>query len=888
VIARERLTAAGAVLSHTPEPRSLNGTWQWTKAGDGWDFDSASATTVRVPALWEGEGHIDVDGLMLYRTSFEVASPAAHATLRFGAVMDEATVVLNGTVLGHHTNPFTPFECDVSGLLVEGTNELLVKVLDHVGGTAEHINSAHGKQGWANQEFPSPPSLYMTFGGIWQNVDLRTHGAAVVRDVWFNGDHRDLVSEVDVANVSEDPVSVDLEVSTCGLSRNVTITLAPHSRQTCRVEFGQVDAPRWSPDSPTLQHGTAVLTVKGIRSDSATVRFGLRVVEFTGTRLTIDGIQHRLRSALVQGFYPETLYAEPSRHLIEQEVRQAHDAGFNTLRLHIKAFDPVYLDVCDELGMLLQCDIPVAEPINHRELAFEGAVADQCAAAAIAQVRRDRNHPSVVLWAAMNELGLDSWGVRDTDGYEGFARRLYTAVESADNTRPIIENDWVDADPDRVFLSQILTVHWYGRLDQRYLDTLEDRLQKLSTCNQPFLVNEFGDWGLPELNPREGSPFWWYGKHYEDELGSTPWPGTADEFATATQRYMGMADRLQIELWRRHSFVGGWCLTELTDVPWEFNGVLDFERNLKAVAADHIRQSQQPVLAMLADTSFASHSGADFTAHLWLDNDGPELENVTVGVEFGSTRLNVTVGDMATGSIVNTGTITVAAPNVAGEWPMTLTVRANGAEVGRSVYPVVVHPNVKPLGPVRVIGSSGNESAVTAVGGVLDAHAPVLVVGEGALDAAAASEVQRALDQGHTVVLLAQGPDNAEHFPVKAAIAPLTTEWGGTDFHFTTDTHVLDGFPDRAVLDVHDMRMRPEHIITELEDGTPWAEITVVGLFKPMPRPRNGLIIGSSGVGPGRLITCQYRLTEAVLTGEPAARGVLHDVLAWALLAKRD
>ena len=75
-----------------------------------------------------------------------------------------------------------------------------------------------------------------------------------------------------------------------------------------------------------------------------------------------------MRSALVQGFYAGTLYAEPGRAAIVAEVTGAKRLGLNTLRLHIKAFDPVYLDVCDELGMLLHCDIPVAEPIAHAEL----------------------------------------------------------------------------------------------------------------------------------------------------------------------------------------------------------------------------------------------------------------------------------------------------------------------------------------------------------------------------------------------------------------------------------------------------------------------------------------------------------------------------------------
>src|SRR4029453_9231568 len=137
-----------------------------------------------------------------------------------------------------------------------------------------------------------------------------------------------------------------------------------------------------------------------------TVRYGLRRVRVEGDRLLLDGVPYRMRSPLGQGFWADTLSAEGGREAIRREVAAAKVAGLNTLRLHIKAFDPAYLEVCDELGMLLHCDVPVAEPIAHDELDGEGELADRCARAATAQVRRDVNHPSIILWSAMTKLGL--------------------------------------------------------------------------------------------------------------------------------------------------------------------------------------------------------------------------------------------------------------------------------------------------------------------------------------------------------------------------------------------------------------------------------------------------------------------------------------------------
>jgi beta-galactosidase/beta-glucuronidase len=95
--------------------------------------------------------------------------------------------------------------------------------------------------------------------------------------------------------------------------------------------------------------------------------------------------------------------------------------------------------------MLLHCDVPVAEPIAHDELDGHGELADRCARAAAAQVRRDANHPSVILWSAMNELGLERHPeARSSDGYEAFTRALVATIRQADPTRPVIENDWIE------------------------------------------------------------------------------------------------------------------------------------------------------------------------------------------------------------------------------------------------------------------------------------------------------------------------------------------------------------------------------------------------------------------------------------------------------------
>ncbi len=811
---------------------------------------------VRVPGLWEAQGLLELDGVAWYRRRFTLGDPGGHWTLRFGAVMDLAEVYLNGRPLGGNDLPFTPFELDPSAALAAGPNELAVRVTDPPVHSPEHPRLPHGKQGWANQVFPSPPSLYMTYGGIWQPVTLRRHGPAAIRWVRCSSDPDDLTLTVEVENVGGDPLAVRLGAASVGLAAERHLELAPEASEETTIRLGATGAARWRPDDPVLHEAVVEASAGGVVSDRSAVRYGLRRVRVEGDRLLLDGQPYRMRSALVQGFRADTLYAEGDRDAIRQEVAAAKAAGLNTLRLHLKAFDPRYLDACDELGMLLHCDLPVAEPIAHDDLDGQGELADRCARAATAQVRRDANHPSVILWSAMNELGLDHLPSRARPGYEGFARRVAGAVRDADPTRPLIENDWIEPDPERVFTTPVLTAHWYGRLHAAWLAELDAKARRWAGLGRPLFVTEFGDWGLPELADNDRQPFWSPAGWYAKAIAELPWPGSAAELIEGTQRHQGLSDRLQAEVLRRHGHLGGWCVTELTDVPWELNGLFDLERRPKRPALAELSRACQDVLPMLALSSLVVAAGGTLAAPLHIANDGPPLPQVTVGVRLAGEQVQVEAGDLPGWSAVAAGTVRLPAPPSPGAYEVELRLSVAGRELATNTY------------PLRVVAVPVGAPEVT-------------VVGEGMLDEAAGAMARERLAAGETVVVLAQDAEAARWYPVTVELAEVATAWGSSVFHFTCDQRALLSLPERAVLAGEDATVVPTQVLTRVGDGT-WPETTVVGAFKPVPDPLAGPVVGALPVGPGRLVTCQYRLAEPARHGDPAARAILADVLAWA------
>lgn len=882
--------------------QSLDGTWELIP-GDHEiaELRGLTGVPIEVPGLWEAQGHLGLDGVGWYRRTVDVPDPAGWWTLRVGAVMDDAEVYLNGQLIGSHQGGFTPFDLDCRGMAA-GANEIAIRVTDHPAGSAAHLRSAHGKQGWNNDVFPSPPSLYLAYGGIWQSVWLERHGPVRIADAWVNADPEDLVIEVTLAGNE----ALGDEADAAGETGGVTIVAeALGKRVSLRARadggpvtfrLGKVDAPRWSPSSPVLHEARVQAHADGRLSDMRMVRFGLRTIRLRPSGFVLNGQPVRMRSALVQGFSARTLYGAESRAEAEAEVRAAQRLGLNTLRLHIKAFDPVYLDVCDELGMLVHCDIPVAEPIALDELGPDGPVTEQCAAAASEQVRRDRSHPSIAAWSAMNELGLGDRSAREGPGYEAFARRLYAAVRDADPTRPVIENDWISPDPAHVFDSPLLTAHWYGRLTAPYLAELRRKATRWARANRPLLISEFGDWGLPDLGHDDGQPFWDYGPGLSALIESVPWPGSVAEFVAGTQRYQGLADRFQIELMRQIQGVAGWCVTELTDVPMEFNGLLDLLRRPKEPAAAEFRRATQVICPILVRPHWAARAGGTVEAGLVIVNDGPAVSQADVVVRLGGARWRGRM-DLPAHGVAAARPVSLPCAAPPGTLPLEVEVLRRrqhlpalrrGVTIASNSYPVrvVAHPSAGQV-PVAALGEAPADGLLLSAGAVIrpvgnaDPGRELLVIGEQSLKDGTAGIAASWLARGGHVLLLAQDEPGQLALPGSLQLARLATGWGSTPFIFTTSQPGLPSLPQGTVLASELLSAAPEYAYTAVGSG-PFAPETAVAVLKPPPRELTATVVGRVRVDQGLLTMCQLPLADAAESGDPLAVALLGDLIRWA------
>ena len=345
----------------------------WAIAGP---FDPActDGRTGRLP--WKGVGY--------YRRKLDIPAKAAGAfiALRFAGVMARPEVFLNGAKVGGWDYGYMGFEVDISGAARPGeANELLVKV----------DTSSHESR-W----YP---------------------GAGIIRDVTLaieDAEERALYGSVKiaVAELTDEEAKIHVEYET------------PKGRMA--NDFS-VFAPRlWRPELPILYEYTLF---------GKTYRYGIRTAEFTaddgfwlnGERLQLKGVNlHSDLGPLGMAF---------NREAMARQLRIMKDMGVNAIRTSHNPPDPQLLDLCDEMGFVVwdECfdkwdgtagirDGEELEEVVERNLR--------------AFVRRDRNHPCVVVWSIGNEIPPASEKYPSGTTAER-CRRFRNAILAEDDTRPV-------------------------------------------------------------------------------------------------------------------------------------------------------------------------------------------------------------------------------------------------------------------------------------------------------------------------------------------------------------------------------------------------------------------------------------------------------------------
>ncbi len=578
-----------------PRWKNLNGAWRF--AFDPADEGVAEAwfttperldRTITVPFPWQSElsgvAEPQVAGVAWYAR--EAVIPEAwrgqRVHLVFGAVDAVADVWVNGRPVGGHDGGYTPFRLDVTDALRDGGNTVVVRAFDP-DNDPEH---PHGKQGF---------SWYTNAGGLWQTVWLEALPAVHVASI-----------EVDPPKSVVAPMTLDLRVGLAGSGpsgaegevpddvrvevhrEGVAGALPLVSGTLRRVEGGATFEARlevgadwlWSPEAPNLVP-LSVFACTGPAStdcDVVSTYVGARkvgrdeVLGFNSNQvILVNDRPVYVRGVLVQGWNPSGIMTYPSDEAIVADLEAARAAGFNLVRLHIKPEEPRVLYHADRLGLLVDDDA-----VNLGTFPFHAGDTPEGRArweqTFREQVARDRNHPSILWWTLFNE----TWGLTEP-GQPYDAPRQQWVKEQVAWARQALPGALIEdmspteANHDHV-TTDLVTWHFYR--------------------GEPADVAAHLDTVL--ANVYLGSSWLYTGGHTQDDnyplLNTEFGPFSADLGASDVQRDRDVSDafRWMVNLFRARPAISGYVFTELYDVEFERNGVLDYDRSPKQFGYDDL------------------------------------------------------------------------------------------------------------------------------------------------------------------------------------------------------------------------------------------------------------------------------------------------------------
>lgn len=330
----------------------LNGEYDYAVTGDTADAPKKYDGKILVPFSVESElsgvgKALLPEQRLWYRRKFTVGKEFSgkEALLHFGAVDWQCSVWVNGKLVGEHTGGYNPFTFNITDVITEGENELVVKVFD----PTDAGHQQRGKQILVTKGF-----WYTATSGIWQTVWLEPVNRCRI-------DSLRLVPDID-----EGVIRINIK-RTCKCGGKLYAKVLEGDRVVFDSEIADKaaipvpDARLWSPETPFLYTLLLTLDCNG-EKDEVSSYFGMRkfsiVKDSAGIpRLGLNNKPYFQRGLLDQGYWPESQLTPPTDEAMIFDIEKMKELGYNMLRKHIKEEPLRWYYHCDRLGMLVWQDM---------------------------------------------------------------------------------------------------------------------------------------------------------------------------------------------------------------------------------------------------------------------------------------------------------------------------------------------------------------------------------------------------------------------------------------------------------------------------------------------------------------------------------------------------
>jgi hypothetical protein len=500
--------------------------------------------------------------------------------LVFGGVHREAEVWVNGQAAGAHHSYLTPFRIDLSPYAKAADRVTIVVRVD-----ARRRKEVDPLMGCLD----TLDFLYISWGGLHRSVFLESTEATRLKDVFVVPQVAAGRAEIrvglegpklDAARIAAQ--ILDADGALVATTEGAAVSEADETILTAPIPNARL----WSPRTPHLYTARIRLWSGDAVRDARSVRFGMREFQVAQGGFRLNGKPIFLRGYGDDCIFPNTLCPPTDKDELRRRLGRAREYGFNYVRHHSWTPPEEYLEVADELGMMLQPEFPFA----YR---WDLPTTPEAKRAALEQwqamIRWHRNHPSIVSWCMGNEL-YDSFDL---------APEMYRAAKRLDPTRPVIDSDGCAFKHEPRETLDFMVVQFnegnsIGFADAKY--SLPPGISK------PVIAHEMGYFvTLPDLTQlglfQNGMrPYWLLQtrdlaekrgllKHYP-------------EWLAASYRLQAVCLKNNMETARR-SRLSGASVWLFQDYPNCAEGVVDMFLRTKALSPEEFRRFNAPTVLLL-------------------------------------------------------------------------------------------------------------------------------------------------------------------------------------------------------------------------------------------------------------------------------------------------
>jgi beta-glucuronidase len=435
--------------------------------GDLVEYNFDTSEELNVPGDWNTQDSklLLHEGTVWYKKSFDYEKKNGERLfVYFGAANYETEVYLNGHKVGAHEGGFTPFNFEITNLVREKDNALIVRVNDQR----------------RRDAVPALNTDWWNYGGLTRDVRLVEVPDPFAQDYFLQlkrGSEDEIAGWVRVSGGSgPQPVTIEIPEA------NIKQSLLTDAEGYAPVSF-KARLQLWSPESPKLYR---VIISSG--GDSVTDRIGFRSIATRGTDILLNGKPVFLRGIAIHEESPLRGGRAFSKDDARQFLTWAKELGCNYVRLAHYPHNEHMARLADEMGVMVWSEIPVYWTIQwENPETFENAK-NQLSES----ITRDKNRASVILWSVANETPVNDIRTKFLKGLIDQARildptRLLTAANERHYADP---NTEVIDDPLGEYLDVLACneyVGWYDGLPEK-----ADHLSWKVPSNKPLIISEFG------------------------------------------------------------------------------------------------------------------------------------------------------------------------------------------------------------------------------------------------------------------------------------------------------------------------------------------------------------------------------------------------------------